>query len=156
MGFLGDSQSILLLCFQLVGFLHSCPVCDSLGLILGVEVFFSEGHCSGALCAAFRRYVPGCSPGGGCMPRSAGLYQARPGSRPGCPSTSSPRMPGWGRPRQPTPSWSQCGSRSSPCRWSGVRRESLKSKHLIEPTCLGCWSLGQCQSTCRSSSGSKM
>ena len=24
---------------------------DSFGLILGVEVFFSEGHCSGALCA---------------------------------------------------------------------------------------------------------
>ena len=26
---------------------------DSLGLILGVEVFFSLGHCSGALCAGF-------------------------------------------------------------------------------------------------------
>ena len=26
---------------------------DSLGLILGVEVFFSGGHCSGALCSVF-------------------------------------------------------------------------------------------------------
>ena len=28
---------------------------DLLGLILDVEVFFSEGHCSGALCQAFGR-----------------------------------------------------------------------------------------------------
>ena len=29
--------------------MYNCNT-DSLGLILGVEVFFSEGHCSGALC----------------------------------------------------------------------------------------------------------
>ena len=28
--------------------MYNCNT-DSLGLILGVEVFFSEGHCSGAL-----------------------------------------------------------------------------------------------------------
>ena len=32
--------------------MYNCNT-DSLGLILGVEVFFSEGHCSGALCWAF-------------------------------------------------------------------------------------------------------
>ena len=31
--------------------MYNCNT-DSLGLILGVEVFFSEGHCSGALCTA--------------------------------------------------------------------------------------------------------
>ena len=30
--------------------MYNCNT-DSLGLILVVEVFFSEGHCSGALCA---------------------------------------------------------------------------------------------------------
>ena len=30
--------------------MYNCNT-DSLGLILGVEVFFSEGHCSGALCS---------------------------------------------------------------------------------------------------------
>ena len=30
---------------------------DSLGLILGVEVFFSIGHCSGALCTAYDKLI---------------------------------------------------------------------------------------------------
>ena len=30
---------------------------DSLGLILGVEFFFSEGHCSGALCNNNSGYI---------------------------------------------------------------------------------------------------
>ena len=33
--------------------MYNCNT-DSLGLILGVEVFFSEGHCSGALCWEIR------------------------------------------------------------------------------------------------------
>ena len=33
--------------------MYNCNT-DSLGLILGVEVFFSEGHCSGALWLPFR------------------------------------------------------------------------------------------------------
>ena len=32
--------------------MYNCNT-DSLGLIWGVEVFFSEGHCSGALCIVF-------------------------------------------------------------------------------------------------------
>ena len=36
--------------------MYNCNT-DSLGLILGVEVFFSEGHCSGALCVAFSSAV---------------------------------------------------------------------------------------------------
>ena len=37
--------------------MYNCNT-DSLGLILGVEVFFSEGHCSGALCVKYQHQPP--------------------------------------------------------------------------------------------------
>ena len=46
--------------------MYNCNT-DSLGLILGVEVFFSEGHCSGALWGILETILSLASRAGGAL-----------------------------------------------------------------------------------------
>ena len=120
-----------------------------------------------AVVAAFRKYIPKYSPGGGCMYLSVALVEGV------CPGLQAciRRGPGPGQAARAHPAHAcraggglasrhraghSAGHEARPAGGQGSEAGSLKSKHLIEPTCLGCWSLGQCQSTCQSSSGSKM